>query len=309
MWMKLAKTIALAALLITLGAAYLAWSRRQWPDDHGARDRLLARLSAGTGVLDMAEITSFPWTRLEIFGPYTDKESAERRLGFPWPYKWSAVEAQDDRVFLVFVDSTRVAAAFEFPRVLDVSRHSIDRQSARFIVEARGDARRLIHPAEPEFESDFWPGEGIPVIAPTGDTLLLYSSPRSGLEPMVRRPTNPDERIRFDSSRYQTMAAAGATFSGDTLRGVSYGRIRHLRRDAAGRETTFTNLAKLTPMLLQPRSEGECLIRLGELVVGARCPDGPSQPPQTEWWVWTPGPNGAGWLRVGEQTSVVGRKF
>lgn len=312
MGMKPAKTIGVAAVLVALGAGYLAWSTRQWPDDHGARDRLLARLAEGNGVLDMAEITSFPWTRLEIFGPYTTKEDASQRLGFPWPYKWSAVEFQDDRVFLVFVDSTRVVAAFEFPRIIDGPHRAIERQSSRFIVAASGEGRKLIYPAEPEFESDLWPGEGLPVIAPTTDTLLLYSAPRFGLDPVVRRPTNPDERIRFDSTRYQTLESSPANFSSDTLRGTVYGAVRYLRKAdyySPHPETTFTDVRKRTPMFLQLRAEGECLVRVGKLVMTALCPDGPQAAPRTEWWAWTPGPNGAGWFRVGEQTQVVGRRF
>src|ERR1043165_5961722 len=111
--MKLAKALGVPLLIVALGLLYGAWSARKWPADHGAHGRLLECIASHEGGLDLTTITPFHWTRLEIFGPYSSKEQAERRLGFPWTYEWSAVDMLDDRDFFVFVDSQRVATAFE----------------------------------------------------------------------------------------------------------------------------------------------------------------------------------------------------
>jgi hypothetical protein len=84
------------------------------PGDQGLSDRiaeLTQRVPDTT--LDLAALAPFHWTRLYIFEPYTTRKAAERVLGFDWQYEWGAIQARDDRVFLVFVDSGRVVAAFE----------------------------------------------------------------------------------------------------------------------------------------------------------------------------------------------------
>jgi hypothetical protein len=117
MRMKLAKPLRIAALVLAL-FAFGWWWKRQWPSDHGTRERIEDQVRAGATAIDLAKLTSFHWSKLYIFGPYTDQASAERTLGFKWPYKWSAVYALDDRDFYVFVDSGRVVAAFELPHAI-----------------------------------------------------------------------------------------------------------------------------------------------------------------------------------------------
>ena len=84
------------------------------PSDQGLSDRIAELVHrAPDTTLNLATLAPFHWTRLYIFEPYTTEESAERVLGFDWQYDWGAIEARDDRALLVFVDSGRVAAAFE----------------------------------------------------------------------------------------------------------------------------------------------------------------------------------------------------
>ena len=84
------------------------------PGDQGLSDRIaaLARSRPDT-TLNLATLAPFHWTRLYVFEPYTTKAAAERVLGFDWQYDWGAIEARDDRMLLVFVDSGRVVATFE----------------------------------------------------------------------------------------------------------------------------------------------------------------------------------------------------
>lgn len=64
-------------------------------------------------------------------------------LGFDWKYSWCAIEARDDRVFMVFVDSGRVVAAFDqtYDRgnfLSAVRSGSYPRDSASFRLQVRG---------------------------------------------------------------------------------------------------------------------------------------------------------------------------
>jgi hypothetical protein len=127
-------------------AAYLAaaCAVRTPPGDHGLSDRIADHIhQTPDKPLDFAALAPFHWTRLFIFSPSTSEAAAERRLGFDWPYEWGAIEYQDDRALLVFVDSGRVVAAFEQPneRGNFMSAGRLDgfsRDSARFSVIRQG---------------------------------------------------------------------------------------------------------------------------------------------------------------------------
>ena len=307
--MKLVKAFGIIALVVLAGLGYAVWSARQWPGDRGMMERLRERTATDSGVLDLTSITPFHWTRLEIFGPYSSRGEAERRLGFEWAYKWSAVEYRDDIDFLVFVDSNRVAAAFELPHstaVVSAPDSRVLRDAARFVSD-HGTLKSI----EPIFESDLWPGEGIPVIQAQRDTLVLFAEPRLGPKPIGRRVTRRGERIRFDSTRFVTLAPVSAVEAPDSIRGRWFGQIRRVRLDeyyGGGRDTTMATSGRF-PLLLQPRAEGECFIRIGRDVLAANCPRVPNYP-GTMWWAWTPGPGGAGWFVVNDSTAkVTARRF
>ena len=101
-------------LTIALGLPLLFCTACSPPGDHGLADRLASQVAAGDGtVVDVKQLSPFRWSRFHVFCPYTTEESAERTLGFEWPYSWGPVEHLDDRFLLVFVDSGRVVSAFE----------------------------------------------------------------------------------------------------------------------------------------------------------------------------------------------------
>lgn len=84
------------------------------PGGNGAAERVADLVDANVGqVVDLRDVVTEPWTRLFIFGPYTTQAHAERMLGRPWPYRWGDIDMLDDRTFLVFLDSSRVVAAFD----------------------------------------------------------------------------------------------------------------------------------------------------------------------------------------------------
>jgi hypothetical protein len=316
--MNVMTSVRAAALVLAVSLVGVSCGHRKWPGDQGVHDRLREQLTSGRRFIEMADVAPFRWSRLEVFGPYTPQEHAEHRLGFKWPYQWSAVHSLDDRNFLVFVDSNRVVSAFELSRVTaDITPGTVYRNSSRLLVESTGTSKRL-RPAEPDFESDLWPEEGIPVIEAAEDRLALYESPREGLEPISQRTMKPGSRIRFDSTRYQTIAPV--TFqirASDTIRATLYGKTRRVERDVyygGGRDTVLMPLASAWGEVLQYRAEGECFIRIEELVFTARCPAAAAyigaRIPRTLWWAWTPGPGGAGWFVVSDSTAkVVDRRF
>jgi hypothetical protein len=110
--MKKWGALSVVVLLAVVGAGYL--ETRSYPGDQGLSDRIAAEVQRGTGTMvDLEKLAPFHWTDLYVFGPYTDETMAEQRMHRPWHYRWSAVGNQDDRAFLVFLDSGRVIAAFD----------------------------------------------------------------------------------------------------------------------------------------------------------------------------------------------------
>lgn len=311
--------LAVGGWVIVACVVFGFWWSRQWPRNQGTLMALRERVAAGPGVVDFAALAPFEWTRLEVFEPYTTKEIAERRLGFSWPYKWSAVEVLDDRQFLVFLDSTRIVTAFEVRASLAhlvAPAGSFTPQSARFVIEG-ADGAFVLRSTEPVFETDLWPGEGIPIIEAATDSLRLYASPRAGLAPVAVRATRPGERIRFDSTRYVGLESIIFSATADSISGRHYGSTRYVRRDdyyGGGRDTTISAVAgaPMAPELLLYRAEGECFVRLRGLVLAADCPQNGVNPAalKTLWWAWTSGSSGAGWFLVSDSTArIVDRRF
>ena len=317
--MKLAMALARALLLSTICAALTACWSRKWPDDRGTLDRLQRRLDEQAGVIDFATLAPFHWSKLEIFGAYSSRRDAERRLGFEWPYAWPGqLEANEGLEFFVFLDSGKVVAAFEFGGMS--VRHpyrALPRDSARFIVDQRKEGWKYLRWAEPAFESDLWPGEGIPIIEGARDSLLLYAAPREGLQPIAVRTAQRGKRVRFDSTRYQTLEGRVIQMARtDSISGRSYGSVQRITRDhyyGGGRDTVVTHYRVGTLEVMQYRAEGECLIRAAEIILAARCTEPASlnwDTPRTLWWAWTPGPGAAGWFIVSDSTAkVVDRRF
>jgi hypothetical protein len=114
------------------------------PSGGGASARIARQVDTHVRqVIDLRDALPGPWTRLFIFGPYTTQAQAEKALGRPWPYKWGAIESLDDRAFFVFMDSSRIVAAFDqlYEHGLFVDPHGwagYPRDSVRFIVRDRG---------------------------------------------------------------------------------------------------------------------------------------------------------------------------
>lgn len=114
------------------------------PGGSGAAERIADQVDAHVGqVIDLRDAVTDPWTRLFIFGPYTTQAHAERVLGRPWPYRWGDIDVLDDRTFLVFMDSSRIVAAFDqlnehglFPGPHPAKGYA--RDSVRFRVHDRG---------------------------------------------------------------------------------------------------------------------------------------------------------------------------
>ncbi len=175
--------------------------------------------------------------------------------------------------------------------------------------------------AEPVFDSELPPGEGLPVFAVAGDSLILRSAP-SGTA-AVRHSVHVTAGLRFESvaSRYRTVRS-GLYVSTEAalLAGRGFDTTRFLTRVAYYSHRPEYNVpiaAGDTIEFLQHRAEGACFVRLnGAVSEAARCPDfrGPGyrklRDPLVEWWVEIVAPRGErGWVRVGSDgVKVVDRR-
>lgn len=141
-WFASPISMRLAALSLLLGVSACVWSPPR--DAHRTSEKIAEQVARGDGTtIDLAETAPFEWTRFCAFPPYTTEAVAERTLGFPWTYRWSAVKDLDDRTFLVFVNDETVVAAFDYFSIQgDFNALSepfcVDRAEARLVVREMG---------------------------------------------------------------------------------------------------------------------------------------------------------------------------
>jgi hypothetical protein len=74
------------------------------------------QLRKGPGtIVDFAKLTPFQWERMCVFGPYSNRESTENRLGFAWKDYPSGQLDSDALTLVVFVCEQRVVRWFIHP--------------------------------------------------------------------------------------------------------------------------------------------------------------------------------------------------
>jgi hypothetical protein len=315
----------LSSLRLAIAGALLALAcwKPGYPDDRGAERALRAALTGRDTVLDFAKVAPFPWTKVHFFGPYTDTTTANRALGFRWPYRWSGVKSLDDRIFIVFVDSNEVVAAFEQKRapfnVDELDRvGSMRRDSARLFITRNDSGGGHLQAARAEFEIELWPGEGIPQIELARDLLILFTSPSPWAPLAGQLALKKGTRIRYDSTRYQTIVPGRVDLLADTtITGRSLGSRRLLRRAEYYGPLPDTAIAVKgyrTIELLQYRAEGNCFLRIRQTAIETECPTERHahtlNRETTLWWAFTRTNGVAGWFVVSDTTArVTGRRF
>jgi hypothetical protein len=176
--------------------------------------------------------------------------------------------------------------------------------------------------ADPVFEVDIWPGEGIPVVHAVRADLPLREAPDIAAAIVGTLNAKAGEQIRYDSTRVQTVSPAVVRIVGAAaVRGRSLGMLRHLSRSQyysnAFRDTTIPLDPSVGMEYLQYRAEGTCFVRIGNQVVDADpCPlidttrFAVTGEPETLWWIRALGLTASGWLLVSDSTAtVVDRTF
>lgn len=175
----------------------------------------------------------------------------------------------------------------------------------------------------PVFAAGLWPGEGVPVIHATRDSVAVRAEPlvRSALVGTLAARAN--QLVEYDSTHYQTIASARATaLAPVALEGRDFGDVRFLPR----REYQSTSYPRRTVQLdsagvveyLQARAEGTCFVRLNDSVMELdacvildRSKFTVQGEPSVMWWIHTPNAGGSrGWVMVSDSTvKVVHRTF
>jgi hypothetical protein len=91
-----------------------------------------------TTVVDLAQLTPFPWTRVFVFGRWTSADEIDAALGQRWRVgEVEAPAASHARGLLVFLDGRRVVrevALGHIPRFACIEGYSFTPRDARFLV-------------------------------------------------------------------------------------------------------------------------------------------------------------------------------
>ena len=172
------------------------------------------------------------------------------------------------------------------------------------------------------FESDLWPGEGIPVFEAVAQQLRLHEAPSAASKVVAILTVKPKQRLTFDGTRYRTMKVGQFRVSAPTaVTGRTLGEISRLSRSDyySGRfGAARVDVARGDPIeYLQYRAEGTCFVRIAGSVIDADpCPTQKRAEftlvaePVTEWWIQiTIAGQSVGWLVITDSTAkVIDRK-
>ncbi|MER1987740.1 MAG: hypothetical protein ABS949_03925 [Solibacillus sp.] len=96
-YMYLVLVMALAAILFT------TFSNRA-TQDPALAEEIVALFEQGQTEIDLTEITTFDWTKAELFGPYTTDEVIEESMDITFKGDNGHIDLLDDRVLLVFAN-------------------------------------------------------------------------------------------------------------------------------------------------------------------------------------------------------------
>lgn len=177
------------------------------------------------------------------------------------------------------------------------------------------------------FESELWPGEGIPRFAARVDHLTLYQEPGKSASVLVKHPVQVGEEVTYDEIRFRTLQSGqiSARRAG-TFLARNFGDIAYLSKEiyysSAGGWEKISYEAGDSFQYLQYRSEGSCFIRHDSEIleidwcswVGISQTNGfdVTKRPVTEFWirvVYNEEPL-KGWLLVdGKSVEMLPRQF
>lgn len=91
-------------ILLVIGLLFVAI---EFFSHRASQDLILAEkigdlLKQGEERVDLAELTSFEWDQVAVFGPYTSKEEMDATMGIRFKGDNGGIEMLDDRFLLVF---------------------------------------------------------------------------------------------------------------------------------------------------------------------------------------------------------------
>jgi hypothetical protein len=112
---------------------------------------LRSEASRENETVQLAGLTSFPWDRVCLFGPYTSRNEAEACLGFVWlAFESTGIDMADQFSLMVFAASGRVVHVERLSRQLDFSEEILKRPllpgEAIFKVRVAKSGRRELVP-------------------------------------------------------------------------------------------------------------------------------------------------------------------
>ncbi len=169
------------------------------------------------------------------------------------------------------------------------------------------------------FESELWPGEGIPVFKANKTAMVnIYDQPSGKI--IKRHQIKHKEKLTFSASRFRTSRIGKIkVMMATTVSGISFGKVKYLSQKLYESdevdELNFSFKTGETFDYLQYRAEGACLVRYKQNVIeleycawvgsNNNSPFTLIQEPKNEWWIKT----AKGWLLVDENFLDISREF
>lgn len=168
------------------------------------------------------------------------------------------------------------------------------------------------------FESELWPGEGVPVFKAKKDIAVnMYDKPNGKVTKKYQFKSK--EKIAYSASLYRTTKVGRVKVTSvTTLSGVNFGNIKYLSEKLYESDDVDEVDIKFKKDevfdYLQYRAEGACLVSYKQNVIelefcawaaGGNDAFKLVREPKTEWWIKTT----QGWLLIDEKTLDISREF
>ena len=97
------KYICVILIISVIGLAFILLGNRASQDTVLAKE-ITSLLEIGETQIDLAELTDFNWTKVDVFGPYTSNEDMEDSMGIIFKGDNGGIDILDDRFLLVFAN-------------------------------------------------------------------------------------------------------------------------------------------------------------------------------------------------------------
>jgi hypothetical protein len=171
----------------------------------------------------------------------------------------------------------------------------------------------VLQARSPVFETDLWPGEGVPQFEALSKELRLHERPLSSSRITSTLMVSPGQSVDYDDTLYRTVESGRIeVLESSEIEARLIGKVNRLTKSDyySNKFKTVKRELQLKMIIeyIQYRAEGACFLGIDGQVLNMFCP-GDHDPkfqilsePKTEWWIHVVLGTSSGWIQVSDST-------